>query len=351
MEERYPSLFGYFLSGLIGALIGGVLIILFFPIAIQGKQETNEPEQRIIIEKSTDFSYASNKVVPSVVSITSKKQVASGFIIDKNGYIATNSHVLDGDITVTLTDGREYTGRIVFEDRVLDLAIVKIEETNLDEVILGDSNLVNIGDSVLAIGNPLNLRFHRSVTAGIVSGKDITIEVEKGKYMEDLLQTDAAINPGNSGGPLINLKGEVIGINSVKASSYEGIGFAIPINIIKPILKSLREKGNFVMPTLGLRVFDSETARYYNYNIDKGIYVYEVIENGPGFNAGIKEGDVILSIDGVEVNKIVDLKEELYLKEVGSIAVLKVKDPIGLIREVKVTLDSIDNLTVEVTFT
>lgn len=348
MEERNPSLFGYFLSGLVGALIGGVLIILFFPMAIQGKEETNKLEQRIIVEKSTDFSYASNKVIPSVVSISSKKQVASGFIIDKDGYIATNSHVLDGDITVTLTDGREYTGKVVFEDKVLDLAVVKIEETNLKEVILGDSNLVNIGDSVLAIGNPLNLRFHRSVTSGIISGKDITIEVEKGKFMEDLLQTDAAINPGNSGGPLINLKGEVIGINSVKASSYEGIGFAIPINIIKPILKSLREKGNFIMPTLGLMVFDVETAKYYSYNIDKGVYVYEVVKDGPGFNAGIKEGDVILAIDGVEVNKIVDLKEELYLKEIGSKTILKVKSPMGLVREVEVTLDSIDNLTVDV---
>ena len=348
MEERNPSLFGYFLSGLVGALIGGFLIILFFPMAIQGKEETNKSEQRIIVEKTTDFSYASNKVIPSVVSISSKKQVASGFIIDKDGYIATNSHVLDGDITVTLTDGREYPGKVAFEDKVLDLAVVKVDETNLKEVILGDSNLVNIGDSVLAIGNPLNLRFHRSVTAGIISGKDITIEVEKGKYMEDLLQTDAAINPGNSGGPLINLKGEVIGINSVKASSYEGIGFAIPINIIKPILKSLREKGYFKAPTLGLNVFDVETAKYYNYNVDEGIYVYKVIQDGPGFNAGIREGDVILSIDGVEVNKIVDLKEELYLKEIGSKVTLKVKNPIGMVRDVEVTLDSIDNLTIDV---
>jgi serine protease Do len=347
MEERRPSLFSYFVVSLLGAVIGAFLMVTFFPAATQGKEE-NKIENRIIIEKTTDFSYAANKVLPSVVSISSKGQVASGFIIDQDGFIATNSHVLDKNMVITLTDGREFTGNVVFEDRVLDLAIIKIEADNLKEVTLGDSNLINIGDSVLAIGNPLNLRYHRTVTAGIISGKDITIEIEKGKFMEDLIQTDAAINKGNSGGPLINLRGEVIGINSVKASEYEGIGFAIPINIIKPILKSLREKGEFKPPTLGLKVFDVETARYYNYNIDRGIYVYEVIEDGPGFKAGIKEGDVILSIDGVEVNKVVDLKRELYLKEIASKVILKIKNPIGMVRDVEVLLDSIDNLSVDV---
>lgn len=347
MEERRPSLFSYFVVSLLGAVIGAFLMVTFFPAATQGKEE-NKIENRIIIEKTTDFSFAANKVLPSVVSISSKGQVASGFIIDQDGFIATNSHVLDKNMIITLTDGREFTGNVVFQDRVLDLAIIKIEADNLKEVTLGDSNLINIGDSVLAIGNPLNLRYHRTVTAGIISGKDITIEIEKGKFMEDLIQTDAAINKGNSGGPLINLMGEVIGINSVKASEYEGIGFAIPINIIKPILKSLREKGEFKPSTLGLKVFDVETARYYNYNIDRGIYVYEVVEDGPGFKAGIKEGDVILSIDGVEVNKVVDLKRELYLKEIGSKVILKIKNPIGMVRDVEVLLDSIDNLSVDV---
>jgi len=347
MEERRPSLFSYFIVSVLGALIGAFLIILFFPAAIQGKEE-NKIEKRIVIEKTTDFSYAANKVLPSVVSISSKNQAASGFIIDKKGYIATNSHVLGNNIIVSLSDGREFPAKVVFEDKVLDIAIIKIDAQDLKEVTLGDSNLINIGECVLAIGNPLNLKYQRTVTAGIISGKDITIEIEKGKFMEDLIQTDAAINKGNSGGPLINLQGEVIGINSVKATEYEGIGFAIPINIIKPVLKSLREKGEFKTPTLGLKVFDVETAKHYNYNINEGIYIYEVIKDGPADKVGIKEGDLILAIDEVYVNRVVDLKRELYLKDIGSTVKLKIKTPLGDIKDIEVTLDDSENLSVDV---
>ncbi|WDC85692.1 trypsin-like peptidase domain-containing protein [Caloramator sp. mosi_1] len=192
----------------------------------------------------------------------------------------TNNHVAGystSNIVVSLYDGRETNGRVVWADEVLDLAIVKIDEANLNIARLGDSKNVKIGEPVIAIGNPLGLTFQRTVTAGIVSALNRTIENSEGVFMEDLIQTDASINPGNSGGPLVNTKGEVIGINTVKVTTAEGIGFAVPINIVKPIINSIKATGKFETPSLGIKGFDKNLAGYYDFKIEKGIYVYDVL--------------------------------------------------------------------------
>ena len=176
---------------------------------------------------------------------TTELGMGTGVIVTDNGYILTNEHVSGGKYSscyITLENGKSYNGSVVWADSEIDLAIVKINVKALKYAALGDSESVKVADTVYAIGNPIGFEFQRTVTGGIVSALDRTIKISENDtetYMEDLIQTDATINPGNSGGPLINLNGEVIGINSVKITSAEGIGFAIPINIIKPIVEKL----------------------------------------------------------------------------------------------------------------
>ena len=172
-------------------------------------------------------------------------------IVSENGYILTNWHVAGEKYStcyITLENAKTVNGNVVWSDKDLDLAIVKITASNLKYITLGDSDNIKIGQKAYAIGNPIGVEFQRTVTSGIISGINRTIKIddENGEsYMEDLIQTDATINPGNSGGPLINSKGEVIGVNSVKITNAEGIGFALPINIVKPVIQSFLENGKF----------------------------------------------------------------------------------------------------------
>ncbi len=156
--------------------------------------------------------------------------------------------------------------------------------------------------------------------------------------MEDLIQTDASINPGNSGGPLVNIKGEVVGINTAKVSTAEGIGFAVPINIVKPIISSIKETGSFKAPYIGITALDKEVAGYYDVNITEGIYIVKVDKTGPSKEAGIVEGDTILSVNGLAVNTTVEFKESIYNKVVGDIITLKIKNKLNEIKEIEVTL-------------
>ena len=177
-----------------------------------------------------------------------------------------------------------------------------------------------------AIGNPIGYEFQRTVTSGVISGLDRTIKLEednKNYYMEDLIQTDATINPGNSGGPLIDKEGNVLGINSIKITSAEGIGFAIPINIIKPVVEKLKSSGECNTATLGIFAYDKNVVPYINQelgidmDLDDGIYVAEVIRNSPAEKAGIREGDILLEIDGMPLDKMSKLRTYIYGKEVG----------------------------------
>ena len=218
---------------------------------------------------------------------------------------------------------------MVWSDSTLYLAIVKINSKNLPFVTLGDSSNVKVGQSVYAIGNPIGFEFQRTVTSGIISAVDRTILLEEEgstSYMEDLIQTDATINPGNSGGPLINNQGEVIGINSIKITSAEGIGFAIPINTAKNIIQSFITTGKFEEAYLGVFAYDKNIIPYLdsNLNLENGIYVVQVTFNSPAARYGIQEKDVLLEVDGISLNKMCDLRCYIYEKKPGDTVTLKV---------------------------
>lgn len=198
----------------------------------------------------------------------------------------------------------------------------------------------------LQYGNPIGYEFRRTVTSGIISAKNRTIKIEedeKKSYMTDLIQTDATINPGNSGGPLMYPNGEIIGINTVKISSAEGIGFAIPINVVKPIIERFKQGGKFEEASIGIYAYDREVIPYldsnYSINFNKGIYVEEIIKNGASDGTDLKEGDLIESIDGKELNYINDLREYIFTKNPGDEVTLRVTR--GKInKEIKVILKS-----------
>lgn len=254
---------------------------------------------------------------------TTKLGLGTGMIVSEDGYILTNEHVSGSKYSncyVTLENGKNYNASVVWSDTDLDLSIIKINVKGLPYVTLGDSSSTKVGETVYAIGNPIGFEFQRTVTSGIISARDRTIKIEeeeKSSYMEDLIQTDATINPGNSGGPLINVEGKVIGINSVKITSAEGIGFATPINLVKPILEKYREEGNFEEASLGIYAYDKEVIPYLDgsINIENGIYVIDVTKGGAAENAGIKPNDVITKIDGKAINKMTELRSYVYAKK------------------------------------
>lgn len=248
--------------------------------------------------------------------------LGSGILVSPNGYILTNNHVAGGKnkrIIVTLAGGDNLDGTTLWSDPVIDLAIVKINVTGLPAAKLGDSNNIKVGEPAIAIGNPLGLQFQRTVTSGIISALNRTIQIDTDNgtnFMEDLIQTDASINPGNSGGPLMNANGEVVGINTVKVTTAEGIGFAIPINIAKPVINSFINKGKFDEPYLGLFAYDKEVMPYVDptINVDGGVYAAKIDTAGPAAAAGIKVGDIIKRVDGTNVRTMADLRTLVHGK-------------------------------------
>lgn len=262
-----------------------------------------------------------------------KLGLGSGVVITDDGYILTNQHVAGNKYSscyVTLDDGNTYDGNVVWSDSNIDLAIVKINKGNLEYLDLGDSDTIYLAQEVYAIGNPLGLEFQKTVTKGIISSLNRTIKIEdemQNVYMEDLIQTDATINEGNSGGALINSNGQLIGINSVKISNAEGIGFAVPINIVKPIINKLVSEGKFDEAWLGIYGYDKEAIPYLDANIEieNGIYVAQIVADGPLANLDIKEGDIIMQIDETKISKMNDLKKYIYHKLPGEKVTLLVK--------------------------
>ncbi len=262
-----------------------------------------------------------------------KLGLGSGVVITDDGYILTNQHVAGNKYSscyVTLDDGNTYDGNVVWSDSNIDLAIVKINKGNLEYLDLGDSDTIYLAQEVYAIGNPLGLEFQKTVTKGIISSLNRTIKIEEemqNVYMEDLIQTDATINEGNSGGALINSNGQLIGINSVKISNAEGIGFAVPINIVKPIINKLVSEGKFDEAWLGIYGYDKEAIPYLDANIEieNGIYVAQIVADGPLANLDIKEGDIIMQIDETKISKMNDLKKYIYHKLPGEKVTLLVK--------------------------
>lgn len=266
----------------------------------------------------------------------------TGFVVDEAGYILTNSHVInDGNyrtVTIYLYDGREFDGKVLWNDSTLDLAIVKIEATGLVAAELGDSDTLKVGSYSAAIGNPLGLQFKFSMSQGIISGLERTIEVSSGSgysttTMEGLLQTDATINSGNSGGPLVNSNGQVVGINSAKATSGEGMGFAIPINSAKPIIEQIKATGKFERAYLGITGIGLEESTGYDaeeyktrYGTSRGIYVYSISETGGAAAAGLQKGDIIINVAGTEVGTMNRINTVLvYYKDGDTVKVTYVR--------------------------
>ena len=259
--------------------------------------------------------------------------LGSGIVISKKGYILTNQHVVgitSKKCYVTTENGKTLEGKIIWSNSDIDLAIIKVDEIFNSYIKIADSNSVRIGEDVYAIGNPIGYEFQRTVTAGIISAINRTVKIknedETYSYMSNLIQTDATINPGNSGGPLINSEGAVVGINTIKITSAEGIGFAIPINIVRPIIKKYEEEGDFKEAYLGIFAYDGSIMTYVDRNIDllNGIYIEKIAEDGPANATELKKGDIIIKIDNTSVNKMSELQEYIFSKNPGDEIVLTI---------------------------
>ncbi len=258
--------------------------------------------------------------------------LGTGVIVSSNGYILSNCHVTGEKFStcyITLENGYTYEGSVLWSDVDLDLSITKIDASNLSYVTLGNSSSIKSGETVYAIGNPIGYEFRRTITSGIISAVNRTIRIEENNtvsFMTDLLQTDASINPGNSGGPLISSSGEVIGINSVKITSAEGIGFAIPINVVKPIVEKFVTNNKFEEAYLGIYAYDKEVIPYLasSSNFSSGIYVVFIENSSPASNIGIQTGDIITSIDGNNISSMLELREYIYNKVPGDCISLEI---------------------------
>lgn len=351
-----------FVSALLGAIIGGLLVYaLTTSISVKSNNEAKDIPQNKIeeqtgskvnkqnIEISDNPSMESvvvKKSIDSVVGITTVSKVVqqtmwgpqsgyaegigSGSIVSKDGYIITNSHVVsDGDaneINVLFSDGSTSKAELVWNDATLDLAIVKVKKDNLPAIELGDSDKMGVGDRVVAIGNPLGLQLQSTVTSGIISGLNRSVSFNTGAQMDGLMQTDAAINAGNSGGALLNSKGQQIGINTAKAGNSDGIGFAIPINIVKPIIEQIKQSGEYHSVYLGIT---GQSLDYFlqfpQVNLGdlegkEGVLVTSVFDESDV----LKKGDLITAIDGKKVTDMISLRKNLLSYKVGDKAKITV---------------------------
>lgn len=275
-----------------------------------------------------------NKVRPSVVQIITRQVsydiflrpvpsegVGSGVIFDSRGHILTNSHVVEEakQVQVLFPDGRKFPGKVMGKDPLTDLAVVMIRGKDLPSSPLGDSSKLQVGESLIAIGNALGLEGGPTVTVGVVSALNRSIEDPSGIALGDLIQTDAAINPGNSGGPLINLKGEVIGINTAVIPSAQGIGFAIAVNSARPIAKELLEKGKVVRPWVGIApvTITRGLVATYDLPVEEGVVVAKVEKGTPAAKAGLKAGDIITVLGGDKVRNVAELRSAIAKKKIG----------------------------------
>lgn len=364
-RKRGSGIAKYIALALICSLGGGVIGsgVTYF---VTGKNVSNNSSGNTVTVDPVSFATDSTalsaaeiyqKVAPAVVMVSTKtiqtvngwfKQEAegmgSGFIINTDGYILTNYHVIEGanEVTVTLSDGKEVTASVVNYDSDQDVAMIKLnEDVEVPGVVeLGDSDALQPGEEVLAIGNPLSKELSSTLTKGIVSALNRSIETQTG-VSTNLIQTDTAINSGNSGGPLINTKGEVIGINTLKASDgAEGIGFAIPINDVKVKIDSLSKP--ILNLGVSIRVINESMAKQLN--MEEGLYVVEVNEFSPAEKAGLKGGDLIVKADGTRIKTFEELQEIKNSKEEGdSINIEFIRD--GKTQNATITLSSTTTTT------
>lgn len=375
MARRKSGKLGNFFSGLVGAVIGGFIVLaltgnIFTKDTEQNKTKEETPSKNssvVINPGKEDMSMETavvKKSINSVVGVTTKTEktqlslfgpqtgyvegVGSGSIVSADGYILTNSHVVDdGDaeeINVLLNDGKTMPAKLIWNDTTLDLAIIKVNGKNLPKIEFGDSDKMEVGSRVVAIGNPLGLELQSTVTSGIISGLNRQVSFQSGATMEGLMQTDAAINAGNSGGALLNTSGQLIGINTAKAGNSDGIGFAIPSNIAKKIVDKVVKTGKFQSVYLGISGVDLNLiTQTYNLDTkalgtDKGIVVQNVFDINL---TSIKKGDIITAVDDKEVKDMSSLKKVLLDYEVGDSAKIKLyREGKEKIVDFKFSLDS-----------
>ncbi|WP_239256270.1 S1C family serine protease [Listeria ilorinensis] len=352
-HSKRNNMIGYFVIGLVGVLIGA--LVVFF--AVSGFGDTSNSsgsssdvpvkKAKVSYENSTDITKAVDKVQDAVVSVlnyqqgtsltgeTSEEEASSGSGVvykkeDGKAYIVTNNHVVEGanKLEVTFSSGKKSEAKLLGTDEWNDLAVLQIDDENVTTVAeFGDSDSLTVGETAIAIGSPLGTEFAGTVTQGIISGLNRTVPVDvNGDGSEDweaeVIQTDAAINPGNSGGALINLEGQVIGINSMKISTedVEGIGFAIPINTVAPILAQLEANGEVVRPSLGVTLRDVDTIPETQQKnilnlpdgVDYGAMVSSVQQGSAADEAGLKQYDVIVEMNGKKVSDSMGLRKILY---------------------------------------
>jgi len=341
----------------IGAVFGSVLVSSlgyvqpsFAQVEIGNKTPPNITENQSLTNFNNSFIETAEKLTPSIVQITviskSKENPheglefffpfkndiprehqggGSGVIISENGYVLTNNHVVENatKVTVNLFDKREFDAKVIGTDPLTDLAVIKIDAKDLPAAYLGDSDKLKVGQWVMAIGNPMALT--STVTAGIISALGRSVNIIRDNYgVENFIQTDAAINPGNSGGALVDLNGEVIGVNSAIATNgmtgtYIGYGFAIPINLAKVVAEDLIASGKVKRGYIGIRIeeVNAGLAKAVGLDTPRGILIQQIMENGAAANEDIKAGDIILKIDGKEVNRPNELQSHVASKRVG----------------------------------
>ncbi len=265
--------------------------------------------------------------------------LGSGFIISNDGYILTNEHVISEADKITVTvqnENKDYPAKLVGADYDLDLAVLKIQvEQELPSLKFGDSERIEVGNWVIAIGNPYG--FDHTVTVGVISAKGRPVPVE-GRYYKNLLQTDAAINPGNSGGPLLDLQGDVVGINTAVAQA-QGIGFAIPTSTVNGVLDDLKQKGKVIRPWLGIQMHDltPDIAEYFGMESGEGVMVVGVVPDSPAQRAGLRQGDIILQIDKTTVkdaNSLADRIKEVEIGQKISLTVYRERTTISIMVEI-----------------
>lgn len=349
------GIFSYVLVALIAGLIGGLVTAYIAPTYLYGRiipmpeiYSEGQPSMMntVTINPTEDINVVAavaTKAVSSVVGITTVsierdffwsrpvEGVGSGVVVNSEGYILTNSHVIgDGnaqEIQVLFENGDKVQGRVLWYDATLDLAVVKVSANDLTVAELGDSDDIRVGELAVAIGNPLGLDFQRTVTSGVISGLHRSVQVNQYNVMEDLIQTDASINPGNSGGPLLNSTGQVIGINTAKIQTGEGLGFSIPINLVKPVLEEIIEEGTFNNVYIG---FTGSEVEIYEVQMDTdlaadyGVVAIEILPDSPADQAGLRPLDVITYVDDEQVTSMANLRKILYNYRIGDSAQLTI---------------------------
>lgn len=372
IETRHHAPLGVKVAGI--ALLCFVVSFFGAWAALQSglvkSQQTITEKRNIVSQEGDVVADVAKKLSPSVVSIVSESTVTQGYrsatqqsagtgiVVSSDGYILTNRHVVAGSnkIEVVTSDGTSYTDvKVVGVDQANDIAFLKVADvTGLSAAKIGDSSTAQVGDKVIAIGNALG-QYQTTVTSGIISGLGRPLQAgdESGSSTEqlsNLLQTDAAINPGNSGGPLVNLDGEVIGMNTAVDQSAEGIGFAIPINDAKGLITSVTKTGKLSRAFLGVSYVSvtSDVAKQYKLSVKEGAYIVNdsgsaVTPNGPAANAGLKSGDVIIKIDSKAINANNPLLSALSVHQPGDkVAVTYLRD--GKTTVVSVTLGTYPSL-------